>query len=73
MRPIKNKVLRNALWLAIQWNESLIDSYRTEFQKVPDAYLLPMVVPTEWRKNVGKLKQENEQFKKLLGIEANHD
>ena len=73
MRPIKNKVLRNALWLAIQWNESLIDSYRTEFQKGPDAYLLPKVVPTEWRKNVGKLKQENAQFKKLLGIEADYD
>ena len=73
MRPIKNKVLRNALWLAIQWNESLIDSYRTEFQKVPGGYKLPKVVPIEWRKYTDKLDRENAQFKKLLRIEADHD
>ena len=52
MRPIKNKVLRNALWLAIQYDESILDAYAN--------------CEDDYKEFLMTIRKEINQFKKLL-------
>ena len=62
MRPIKNKVLRRALYYAIDWNESLLDSYRS----IPDDFK-EEAGDKNWKYATDQWKAEIAAFKKLLG------